>query len=109
MSFAAAHESKHVRQTCLSCRDRKARFQYRGAVRADRDHTLCFECFRSELNRQRAQRLAPSEVERLGEVSTASLRASLEPRSPFETVQLSERQLAHRQRMLNHLRHAAAV
>ena len=101
MSFTAAHESKRVRQTCQSCRDRKARFQYRGVVRADRDHTLCFECYRSELNRQRAQRLAV--------VSTAPLRTTSAPRSPFGVAQLSERQVLHRQRMLNHLRHAAVV
>jgi hypothetical protein len=92
VSFAAAHESKRVHQVCQNCRDRKARFQYRGAVRADRDHTLCFECYRSEVNRQRAQRLAA--------VSTAPLRATSEPKSPFEIAQLSERQIAHRQRML---------
>ena len=46
MSFAAAHESKRTRHTCQSCLDRKARFSFRGSVRADRDHTLCFECYR---------------------------------------------------------------
>lgn len=43
---------------CVGCQGRKARFRYRGAVRADRDHTLCFECFRSETNRVRARRMA---------------------------------------------------
>ena len=57
MSFAAAHESKRARHACQSCRSRKARFRYRGSVRADRDHTLCFECYRSERERQRARRL----------------------------------------------------
>jgi hypothetical protein len=58
MSLSAAHQSKQVRRVCESCRLRKARFQYRGVVRADRDHTLCFECFRSERDRRRAARLA---------------------------------------------------
>ena len=43
---------------CAACRRRRALFQYRGEVRADSDHNLCFQCYRSELNRQRARRLA---------------------------------------------------
>ena len=39
MSFTVAHESKRVRRICESRRQRKARLQYRGIVRADRDHT----------------------------------------------------------------------
>jgi hypothetical protein len=35
----------------------RARFQHRGHVRADRDHTLCFRCFRAEVERARARRL----------------------------------------------------
>ena len=81
MSFAAAHESKNVRQTCQGCQAREARFQYRGVVHADRDHTLCFECYRSELNRRRAHRLVDS---------------------PFGR-RLSARELEHQRRMLNHL------
>lgn len=87
MSFAAAHESKRVRQACQTCRDRKALFQFRGIVRADRDHTLCFECYRSELNRQRARRLAAV-------TSPAPLR------SPFCWRKLSLDDVAHRRRML---------
>jgi hypothetical protein len=99
MSFGAAHESKRVRQTCQSCQDRKARFQYRGAVRADRDHTLCFECYRSELNCQHARRLARVS-------SPAALR------SPFfiqrEGKLLTEAQITHRRRMLVHLQRGAS-
>jgi hypothetical protein len=94
MSFAAAHESRRFRQICQSCRDRKALFQYRGIVRADRDHTLCFECYRSELNRQRARRLVVV-------TSPAPLRA------PFGQLKLSLRDVAHRRRMLQHLQKAA--
>ena len=54
MSFTAG-PSKHL---CQRCSDRKARFRYRGAVRADRHHTLCFECFRSERERLRSRLLA---------------------------------------------------
>ncbi len=92
MSFAAAHESKDARRACERCQGRKARFQYRGRVRADRHHTFCFECFRSERDRQRAQRLASIP-------SAAALRA------PFGALRapLSVPQLAHRWRMLGHL------
>jgi len=41
------------RALCAACRERKARFRYRGEVRADRDHTLCFECYRAQRNRRR--------------------------------------------------------
>ncbi|MGE5199739.1 MAG: hypothetical protein ACM3H9_08865 [Rhodospirillaceae bacterium] len=42
---------------CLSCGERRPLFCYRGVVKADRDHTLCFECYRAEVNRLRARRL----------------------------------------------------
>ena len=45
--------SNGSRRLCLSCHARKARFRYDGEVRADRHHTLCFECFRSEMDRTR--------------------------------------------------------
>ncbi len=38
---------------CLECGERHARFCYHGRVRADRQHTLCFECYRAYLNRFR--------------------------------------------------------
>lgn len=58
MSLSAAHESKQIQRTCQGCGDRRARFRYRGVVKADRDHTLCFECYRSERERTRARLLA---------------------------------------------------
>lgn len=48
------------RYLCEACRERKARFQYRGVVKADRAHTLCFACFHSERDRLRARILAAS-------------------------------------------------
>lgn len=39
-----AHAFPH---RCLGCRSRKARFQFRGRVYADRDHTLCRRCYSS--------------------------------------------------------------
>lgn len=38
---------------CAACGSRPARFQYRGIVKADRSHTLCFQCFRAAVNRVR--------------------------------------------------------
>lgn len=94
MSFAAAHESKRTRHACQSCRNRKARFSYRGSVRADRDHTLCFECYRSERERQRARLLVEASSH------TAVRSAAVMP------VSLSDRQVAHRRAMLAHLERA---
>ena len=41
------------RHTCRTCHEHPAKFRFRGQVRADRDHELCFQCFRAEVNRQR--------------------------------------------------------
>ena len=79
--------SKHL---CQRCRDRKARFRYRGVVRADRDHTLCFQCYRREHDHARALRLAECPAEPM-----------LSPFAPDQ--ELSERQVAHRRQMLGHL------
>ena len=95
MSFTAAHHSKIARRACQACQERKARFQYRGRVRADRDHVLCFECYRAERQRDRARRLA--EVPR-----------PLPNMWDFRETPLSERQITHRQRMLSHLLAASA-
>jgi hypothetical protein len=58
MSPAAARRiSRSTRHMCHACRQHPARYQYRGAVRADRDHNLCFRCYRAELNRLRARLL----------------------------------------------------
>ena len=62
MSCSALRQASGIRGLCQSCRDRKARFRYRGIVRADRDHTLCFECYRSERDRQRSRLLTEPPV-----------------------------------------------
>jgi hypothetical protein len=89
MSFNADHASKSARRACQACQERKARFQYQGEVRADRDHVLCFECYRSERDRTRAR-----------------LHGGL-PFCPIRTPSLSvrpgDRAIAHRRRMLRHL------
>ena len=94
MSSKQRHRrSKRIRILCAACEERKARFRYRGEVRADRDHTLCFECYRGEMNRARARRLTEPA-------------SSPQARLPFaQPWTLDQRQVAHRQRMLDHLQH----
>ncbi len=79
MSLAASRESKSSRRHCRGCGSRRARFQFRGHVRADRDHTLCFECFRSETDRRRAMVMRASGTTN-GLPADRSLRP---PRQPF--------------------------
>ena len=56
MSPAAARRLQRGRRhTCLECRVHRALFSYRGQVRADRDHSLCFRCFRAHVERLRAR------------------------------------------------------
>lgn len=51
---------KVPRHLCLECGARRARFRYRGAVKTDVDHTLCFECHRALQNSLRE--IAPAIV-----------------------------------------------
>jgi hypothetical protein len=92
MSFTAGHISKGNRRACEACRERKARFRYRGTVKADRDHTLCFECYRRERERQRAR----------GLVDLAQRPAVTASNDGFRgpTVSLTQRQVTHRRAML---------
>ena len=109
MSFTADRQSRRSRRTCASCRERKARFQYRGGVRADRHHTLCFECFRSERERVRARRLdqqreLPLEASPLVPFDLSFVGGALTPPT------LSERQVSHRRTMLANIeRHRTAA
>jgi hypothetical protein len=43
-----------VKHVCRECESRRALFRYRGIVKWDRYHTLCFQCYRRHLDRQRA-------------------------------------------------------
>lgn len=102
MSSRERHrQSKRLRTLCAACRERKARFMYRREVRADRDHTLCFECFRGQVNRTRAQGLShvmrPPAPGAVGDLAPAAGR------------HLDDRQRAHRQRMLDHLQRMRPV
>ena len=90
MSFCRRRNRRRIAKNCQSCQERKARFRYRGVVRADRDHTLCFECYRAERDRRRARLLV--EADRRPSVP-----------SPFAGAATpSERRVAHRRAMLAH-------
>ena len=92
MSSTAFEQSKETHRRCQSCQERKARFRYRGVVKADRDHTLCFECYRAERERRRALQLVPGPSGQ-APASEALVRPAL-----------SARGVAHRLQMLRHLR-----
>lgn len=78
---------RHDRHLCAACRERKAKFQYGGHVRADREHVLCFQCYRAERERQRARQLV--------------LPMFARPAVVFD--QLTPSEIQHRQRMLAYL------
>ena len=96
-------DAKHV---CEGCRERKARFQYRGVVKADRAHTLCFACFRSERDRLRARALATAEAG--GHTDASAAAAPGGPLISNRPVTMTPAQRAHRFRMLTHLRRAGS-
>lgn len=48
---------KDQRKLCLECGTHRALFRYRGKVKRDKDHTLCFRCFHSFSDAWRARRL----------------------------------------------------
>jgi hypothetical protein len=100
MSSRERHRrTRRFKVLCAACRERKARFRFRGEVRADRDHSLCFECYRGEINRARARRLR----------EPAAWPTLSEPPAVVGTRALDARQIAHRQRMLSHLRRASPL
>lgn len=41
------------KKICIDCQDRRARFRYRGVVKWDKEHKLCFACYRAQTNRFR--------------------------------------------------------
>lgn len=55
MKQALVRASRHA---CRQCGCHHARFAYRGVVRWDRFHELCFQCYRSIVDAQKARVLA---------------------------------------------------
>ena len=43
---------------CLGCGARRSLYRYRGLVKADATHTLCFRCYRALRDSMRARSLA---------------------------------------------------
>lgn len=41
------------KKVCRVCLERRALFRFRGVVKWDKHHSLCFRCFRSQANRLR--------------------------------------------------------
>lgn len=100
------HSRRHYRENrhlCAACRERKAKYQYRGHVRSDRQHVLCFQCFRSARERMRAQQLSQLPFE-----SADPLRASARLGTSAPSAALNAAQLEHRRRMLSYLQSQAA-
>jgi uncharacterized paraquat-inducible protein A len=46
---------RNARKVCLECKERRARFRFRGVVKWDSDHRLCMRCYRSLRDRVRTQ------------------------------------------------------
>ncbi len=80
-------------RVCTACGERRARFYIRGAVKADRTHTLCFACYRQLVNRVRSRRMACVEVRLLpsGLPAPASTRGD---RAAFQAELLDRRRRA---------------
>jgi hypothetical protein len=99
MSSSEGQRRSHCsKRLCAACRERKARFKYRGEVRADRDHTLCIECYRGQVNRTRARLMSDADI--LGRRPITPAIQGMEIRA------LNERQVGHRRLMLGHLQHS---
>ncbi len=62
MPMPRARVPHPVTRVCAGCREKEARYGFRDARRLENSRTLCFECFRMELDRRHhvAERLARS-------------------------------------------------
>ena len=89
MSLTTTRDSRHAKYQCQSCRQRRDRFRFAGTVRADRQHTLCLECYRALHDRTRARSVGETR-------SPEGLRSSY-------VRSLTPRQIEHRRTMLAHL------
>lgn len=58
LRFRFGRRTPAVKHVCRECESRRALFRYRGIVKWDRYHTLCFQCYRRHVDRQRAATLA---------------------------------------------------
>lgn len=58
MRLRSGRPAAAVKHACRECESRRALFRYRGIVKWDRYHTLCFQCYRKHLDRLRATTMA---------------------------------------------------
>ena len=63
-------EIRLLKKICVFCHERRARYQYRGRVRWNRQHCLCFRCFRSCSDRLRTTFAVAAEAITHGAEST---------------------------------------
>ncbi len=59
VSSKMRNREKFRRKICKICQKKYARFQYRGQIKWDRKHDLCFRCWRSMLDAMTFQMNAP--------------------------------------------------
>ena len=52
----ATRPRRAVRKICAGCEQQRALFRYHGVVKWDRYHTMCFRCFRAQVDRLRRVR-----------------------------------------------------
>lgn len=53
-----------MKRLCAWCRQRPAILQIRGKFKADEDHDLCQQCYRSAVDQQKAKGMKLPEIER---------------------------------------------
>jgi hypothetical protein len=56
LQVAARPQRRAVRKVCAGCERQRALFRYHGVVKWDRYHTLCFRCFRAQVDALRCVR-----------------------------------------------------
>lgn len=101
-SRSSRRDHREGRHLCAACRERKAKYYYRGHVRADHQHVLCFQCFRSAREQMRARQLADGAPSRPVSVSAR-------PGPSAASASLTRAQIHHRERMLVHLQATAVA
>ena len=56
LQVATRPRRRAVRKICAGCERQRALFRYHGVVKWDRYHTMCFRCFRAQVDRLRRVR-----------------------------------------------------
>ncbi|MBI2833329.1 MAG: hypothetical protein HYX76_02760 [Acidobacteria bacterium] len=97
---AARRQRVVNRHLCAACRVRRALFRFGGVVRADRFHTLCFQCYRALRDRLRSSSaLIVREVGDPGkyaELDGHRRRAQIAARHAVEDVAVAEKVVIER-------------